>query len=362
MAMVNAMARSPRVRKYVAGIITAGVMHDVINSMMSGMDDDERKIYDKIPEHVLERNYVLMDPFSLTERGYYAFPMPYGFNAFFNMGRNLARVSRGEGDAMKTGTSILMGFVEAFNPIGGTQSWLNFVSPTITDPLVDLATNRNFANRPISPDDRGFGPPTPDSQRFWSNTFPPYVTIAQWLNQITGGTNILPGAVDISPNTIGYLMNYATGAAGAFAERVAKFGFSTVPDALTGDLEEFEVRDVPFVRKLYGNVTRRNNLEDFMENSNRIAQIQKEFTEAERFGQGERMMQTIQEYPRELAVAPIIEGLIRERQKITREMSEIRRNPNLDDQTRRDMLRVLGQQSDLFVGQVNRIYNTQVRQ
>jgi hypothetical protein len=362
MAMVNAMARSPRVRKYVAGIITAGVMHDVINSMMSGMDDDERKIYDKIPEHVLERNYVLMDPFGLTERGYYAFPMPYGFNAFFNMGRNLARVSRGEGDAMKTGTSILMGFVEAFNPMGGTQSWLNFVSPTITDPLVDLATNRNFANRPISPDDRGFGPPTPDSQRFWSNTFPPYVTIAQWLNQITGGTNVLPGAVDISPNTIGYLMNYATGAAGAFAERVAKFGFSTVPDALTGDLEEFEVRDVPFVRKLYGNVTRRNNLEDFMENSNRIAQIQKEFTEAEKFGQGERMMQTIQEYPRELAVAPIIEGLIRERQKITREMSQIRRDPNLDDQTRRDMLRVLGQQSDLFVGQVNRIYNTQVRQ
>lgn len=361
MAMINAIARSKRVRKYVAGIITAGFMHDVINAMMSGMDEDERKIYDKIPDDVLERNYVLMDPFGLSERGYYALPMPYGFNAFFNMGRNLSRVSRGEGEPMKTAGSIVMGFVDAFNPIGGTQSFFNFVAPTILDPFVDLYSNRNFADRPIVPERSGFGPQSPDSQRFWSNTFPPYVTVAQWLNQITGGTSVIPGQVDISPNTIGYLMNYAFGAAGAFVERVGKFGFSTVPDMLTGDLEEVEIRDIPFVRKLYGNVTTRNDLESFMENTNRIAQIQKEFNEAERFGEGERMERAMRDYPRELAVAPLIQGLVRERQKITREMNEIRRDPNIDAESRRELLRVLKQEADMYVGQVNMLYNTQVR-
>jgi len=361
MAMVNAIARSKRVRKYVAGIITAGFMHDVINAMISGMDEDEKKVYDKIPPHVLERNYVLMDPFGLTERGYYAFPMPYGFNAFFNMGRNLSRASRGVGEPMETATSITMGFVEAFNPMGGTQTFFNFVAPTILDPFVDLYSNRNFAGRPISPEQSGFGPPAPDSQRYWSNTFPPYVTVARWLNQITGGTSVIPGKVDISPNTIGYLMNYATGAAGAFAERVAKFGFSTVPDALTGDLEEVEVRDIPFVRKLYGNVTRRNDLESFMENTNKIAQVQRELDEAEKYGQAERMERVMREYPRELAAAPLIQDMVRERRKITREMNEIRRDPNIDDETKRVLLRALGQEADFYVGQANRIYNTQVR-
>jgi hypothetical protein len=361
MAMANAITRSKRVRKYVAGIVVAGFMQDVINAMISGMDDDEKKIYDKVPDYVLERNYVMMDPFGFTERGYYAFPMPYGFNAFFNMGRNLARVSRGQGDPMQTAGSIVMGFADAFNPIGGTQSFFNFVAPTILDPLVDLYSNRNFAGRPISPEQAGFGPPSPDSQRFWSNTFPPYVTVSQWLNQITGGTSVIPGAVDISPNTIGYLTNYATGAAGAFAERVAKFGFSTVPDALTGDLENVEMRDIPFVRKLYGNVTRRNDLEAFMENTNKIAQIQREFSEAEKYGQVERIERAMRDYPRELAAAPLIEDMVKERRKITREINEIRRDPNMDEETKRVLIRALSQEADFYVGQANRIYNTMVR-
>lgn len=360
MAMANAIVRSKRVRKYVGGIIVAGFMQDVINSMMSDMDEDERKVYDKIPDHVLARNYVLMDPFGLTDRGYYTLPMPYGFNAFFNMGRNLARVSRGEGDPMKTAGSIVMGFVDAFNPIGGTQSFLNFAAPTILDPLVDLRSNLDFANRPIVPEERGFGPATPESQRFWSNTFPPYVTVAQWLNQITGGTSVIPGQVDISPNTIKYLMNYATGAAGAFAERVVKFGFSTVPDMLAGDLEEVEVRDIPLLRKLYGNVTSRNDLQDFMENTNRISQIQREFREAERFGESERIERALRDYPNELAIAPTIEGLVRARRRITREMNEIRRDPSLDEDSRKELLRLLREEADLYVGQVNLIYNQSV--
>ena len=361
MAMANAITRSKRVRKYVAGIVVAGFMQDVINAMISGMDDDEKKIYDKVPDYVLERNYVMMDPFGFTERGYYAFPMPYGFNAFFNMGRNLARVSRGQGDPMQTAGSIVMGFADAFNPIGGTQTFFNFVAPTILDPLVDLYSNRNFAGRPISPEQAGFGPPSPDSQRFWSNTFPPYVAVSEWLNQITGGTSVIPGAVDISPNTIGYLTNYATGAAGAFAERVAKFGFSTVPDALTGDLENVEMRDIPFVRKLYGNVTRRNDLEAFMENTNKIAQIQREFDQAEKYGQVERIERAMRDYPRELAAAPLIEDMVKERRKITREINEIRRDPNMDEDTKRVLIRALSQEADFYVGQANRIYNTMVR-
>jgi hypothetical protein len=50
------------------------------------------------------------------------------------------------------------GLLDAFNPVGGSNSLLNLISPTITDPIVDLVRNRDFADKPIMPDEKQFGP------------------------------------------------------------------------------------------------------------------------------------------------------------------------------------------------------------
>ena len=289
MAMVNAMGRSKKVRRIVAGIMVAGLMQDALNSMLSGEDEDGEKVYDKIPDYILKRSFIMMDPFGLTERGYLSFPMPYGFNAFFNMGREMGKVARGASTPMDGAGNILGTFVDAFNPVGGSNSFFNFVAPTIADPLVDIARNRDFADRPIVPERGGFGVQTPDSQKYWNNTFAPFVGISSFLNEVTGGTTIIPGAVDISPNMINYLFNFATGAAGKFVERSFTTATTTIPSMLAGDFSEVEAREIPLARSLIGNVTSRNDMERYMQRTQEVLQIRQEIRAANEAGDSERV-------------------------------------------------------------------------
>ena len=63
MALLNPFIRSRKMKKIWAGVVVAGAVQDLLMSMLSPEDDDGEKTYDKIPEHILERNMVFMDPF-----------------------------------------------------------------------------------------------------------------------------------------------------------------------------------------------------------------------------------------------------------------------------------------------------------
>jgi hypothetical protein len=360
MAMVNGMVRSPKVRKIVAGIVVAGVMQDALNSMLSGEDEDGEKIYDKIPDYILKRSFVMMDPFGLTERGYFSFPMPYGFNAFFNMGREMSKVSRGKSSPMDAAGNILGTFVDAFNPVGGTNSLLNFVAPTILDPLVDLGQNTDFAGRPIVPERGGQGIQPPDSQKYWNNTFAPYVKISDFLNTLTGGTSVIPGQVDISPNTIQYLINYATGGVGKFVERSFNTATTTIPALLTGDLAEVDMRETPLLRSLYGNVTSRNDMERYMQRTQEVLQIRQEIRAANEAGDSERVAAAFERYPGQVEIMDSINKLARDRSKLTREINSISRNENIPDDVKSDLIKQLRDQQNQLVGLANRLYNQRV--
>lgn len=360
MAMVNAMYRSPRVRKIVAGIVVAGVLQDVINSMLSDSDDDEKKIYDKIPENILKNRFILMDPFQITERGYFSFPMPYGFNAFYNMGREMSKAARGESSPMKAAGNIIGTFVDSFNPIGGSDNWYNFAAPTIIDPIVDVVRNRDFSGKPIVPERGGFGVQTPESQKYWNNTFAPYVDVASFLNSLTGGTRVIPGAVDISPNMIQYVVNFATGGVGKFVERTFNTVTSTIPSALRGDLEELDVRGVPFLRSLYGNVTTREDMGIFMERMNEVLTIRKEIRDARQAGQSERVISAMDQYPGHIQIMDRFNSLNRERSQISQRINELNRNENIDETIKKEMIKSLRDRQNAIVREANRLYNQRV--
>jgi hypothetical protein len=335
-------------------------MQDALNSMLSGEDDDGEKIYDKIPDHILKRSFIMMDPFGLTERGYLSFPMPYGFNAFFNMGRELGKVARGASSPMDGAGNILGTFADAFNPLGGTESFYNFVAPTIADPFIDIGMNRDFAGRTIVPERGGFGVQTPDSQKYWNNTFAPFVGIADFLNSITGGTSVIPGAVDIIPNMIQYVFNFATGAAGKFVERSFNAATTSIPAMLTGDFSEVEVRELPVVRALAGNVTTRNDMERYMERTQEVLQIRQEIRAANEAGDSERVAAAFERYPGQVEIMDSINKLSRDRSKLTREINAISRNENIPEDVRRDLIKQLREQQNQLVGLANRLYNQRV--
>lgn len=237
--------KSPKVRRIVYGIVAAGALQEIVNQALSGVDDDDEKVYDKIAEFEKSRNIILMVPGPWGE--YLKIPMPWGYNAFHTLGRNIVRAARGE----RFGTvaaDTAQAFVDAFNPIGGA-SLLNTVVPTLGDPLVDLTLNRDFADRPIMPDQSQFGPQDPDNQRYWNNVNPVWKAITDALNTGSGGDDVVPGAIDMSPETFEYLFGVVTGGAGATVDRIGG-GVMKLAD---GDPStELTIDDIPVVRRVAG--------------------------------------------------------------------------------------------------------------
>ena len=107
-ALLNAALRSKKVQKLWGGVIAAGFLQDQLNAVLSEEDEDGKRIYDKIPDYILEHNLILPDPFGFTERSYIAIPMPYGLNMAHNIGRATGQVARG-GTTIGKGTSSIVG-------------------------------------------------------------------------------------------------------------------------------------------------------------------------------------------------------------------------------------------------------------
>lgn len=233
-----------RVRRILFGVATASFALEMLNAMMSGDDDDGESYYDKIGEFEKSRNLIIMVPGGENGR-YVKIPMSYGYNTFATIGRAMASVARGR--PVTEGLSTIVGsMVDSFNPVGGTNL-LNFLTPTIIDPIVDLYQNKDFAERPIYREQQPYGSTEPNSQMYWGSVNPIWREFASGINAATGGDEVIPGAVDINPEVLEYLWGVGTGAAGTF---IADRMFGTVSKLATG--EEVEMNDLPLARKLVG--------------------------------------------------------------------------------------------------------------
>ncbi|TXH53832.1 MAG: hypothetical protein E6Q97_12195 [Desulfurellales bacterium] len=354
-AIANAGLRSRKVRKAMVGIIAAGVVQDIMMGMMSPEDDDGKLVYDKIPDWQLEHNMVFLDPLGLSERGYFMIPLPYGFNAFFNAGRATARMARGGADIGSPLGSIAGATVGAFNPIGGTNHYLNFVAPTIADPFIALARNRDFADRPIVPETSGFGVDRPASQLYWNNTSPLYVKPAEWLSSLSGGIGRIPGDVEVSPEVLQFWTEYILGGVGSFVRQSFGVGLSGVDAAVTGAWPEIESSDVPMVRRLYGNISSRNDLENYVVNRDKVMAVDASIRTALESGDTGTITEVISRYPNEYKLSATIRKIESMRTKIGGQIRDIEANPNIPSDRKRELIDALKERQDQLVGMGNRI-------
>lgn len=244
-ARILTAMKSPRVRKILAGVVVGGFLIELLNAFLSGTDDDGEAYYDKISDFDKSRNIIIMIPG--TEGEHIKIPMPYGYNVFANAGRSLAEVWRRGGDRwQETAGNFVSSVADAFNPIGGTDSILKAIAPTIIDPIVDLEQNSDYSGRPIMPEQNPFESPEPDAQRYFGSVGPHWKAVTDWLTAATGGNDVEPGAIDISPETLEHLSGVVFGAAGSFIDR----NVGLASKLATG--EEVEANDFPLVRKVYG--------------------------------------------------------------------------------------------------------------
>lgn len=349
-ALLNAALRSKKVQKLWGGVIAAGFLQDQLNSVLSEEDDDGKRIYDKIPDYILEHNLILPDPFGFTERSYIAIPMPYGLNMAHNIGRATSQVARG-GTTVGKGTSSIVGtIVDTINPIGGTESFANLAAPTVADPFIDVLENEDFAKKPIYkegfPGDRG-----PDSQRYWSTTNPSAIWVSNALNNISGGTSEIKGFIDVSPDVLNFWLEYATGGVGRFVQRTAELPVRVA----TEGFDEEIYREVPFIRKVIGSVSDREDYGSFIEKRDRILSIGDELRAAAKSGDRERLLRTRQEYPEEVKFLPRIKAIDSALTKISRQMNAIKDNKRIPDSQKELLLEKLDEKKQSLIARANKI-------
>lgn len=255
--------KSRRVQKIAGGIVAFTAALTVYNLLASGDDDDGERIYDKISDFDRQRNLIIMLP---NSDQFLKIPLPYGYNVFASIGRTATEAAFGR-DPMEAAADAAITALDAFNPIGGSDNILKLLSPTIMDPIVELYSNRDFADRPIMPDQPQYGPAEPNAQRYWNSVS----TWAKWttdtLTDLTGGDKVRPGAIDISPEVLDYALGVVAGAAGSFYGRAA--------DSLLKAFDptaEMTWNDVPFGRRLIGDKPSWYDKAVFYERANEIAQ------------------------------------------------------------------------------------------
>jgi hypothetical protein len=226
-----------------ASLVFAGAAMDRLNRAMAEDEDkDGVSDWDRIPEHAKERNLFIPGQLVGMKKPL-MIPLPWGLNVVISAGRLLSAAQAGAIKPTDAGVAMASGMFGAFNPVGSEDAMEQVLSPTMLDPVVQLATNKTFRATPIVPDNYP-GQHKPDSERFYRSASKGAVQIAKSLNKWTGGDSVTPGMIDVSPESIEHVYEFATGGLGRF------LGQSVDAGAKIASGEMPSPREIPFARRL----------------------------------------------------------------------------------------------------------------
>ena len=357
-ALYNAMIRSPRVRKIWGGMILYGILQDQFLAAISN-DEDEDGIpdYDELSDYTLEHN-LMMTTFGLSDDKYIKIPLGYGINSAVNLGRALSRTQRGEYTVGQASNSIFGTLLESISPIGGVNDfdevgdYAIVASPTVIEPVTSLLVNRDFDGSPIFKEGSQFGLQKPASQRHWTTTSTPSKIISRTINDLTGGSDVTPGAANVSPDVIDYIFGFYTGAAGKFVQRTLESPLNIV-DALKGDYEGDIIREIPFLRKVGVNPSAFEDVGTFIENRDKVLYAGKELQYARQRGDVEGEARIRQKFAKELSIYGQLKAMNNARNQLLRQRKQIENNPRIPDSQKEPLIKRYREKINLIVKKAN---------
>ena len=340
MALINAAAKSKKVRKVWAGLVVYGIMQDQINSLLSGDEDEDGiKDYDELPRYVLEHNLIL-PTFGLAGDKFVMIPLSYGLNLGVNFGRSLSRAARGEYTSGEASRSIFGTAFESISPFGGFDNIYNLTAPTVLDPFVSLAINEDYKGDPIYKESPTFSSrPTPDSQAYWSNTSYISKAIADNINSLTGGDAVSSGFIDFSPNTMEFWFDYLAGGTGAFVQRTLEAPPS-IYEALQGDFEGDIMRAIPLVRKVVISPSEREDVGNYLKNRQELFTILARIDLARKSGDTATANSLFTQYKDQVRISGRLKAIDNARNRLLRQIKEIDANPRIPELTKSNLKRI----------------------
>jgi hypothetical protein len=261
---VNVARAMSRGRSLAPALVTFGAVSALMGRALGGEDEEtEGDVWDNIPDYEKASNIILMDPFGSGK--YIKIPLPYGYSTFYSAGVRMADAALGKSTAGDAVAGMIADSLNSFNPFGGSgikQGLGSVVAafvPTMARPAMELALNQNWMGRPIYP--KSFGKQEKaDAYSYFTGTPEFYTEPARILNDATGGDMFESGMIDMSPNTMQYLVGYYLSGAGRTVDRLAKMAVSAEPT---------ELSDIPMLRSFAGDA--RSDTRSLSERYNAIA-------------------------------------------------------------------------------------------
>jgi hypothetical protein len=224
-----------RARRLAASIVGASFLNAMINDMVD--EDDE---YEKLTDVDKERNMIFM----LPDGDRITIPLPYGYNILWSMGQlayEYGSEQKKGGEALATGLRAIDG---AFNPLSSPDLG-QMLTPTIAKPFVQMSTNKNWKGDPIKPLDYPFSGKLKESSKYFKSVRPTSKAITDWLNSVSGGTEVVSGDIDFSPEFIDHFIDFLSGGVGRFGIN----SFNILKDVVND--EDIQPNNIPFSRIFY---------------------------------------------------------------------------------------------------------------
>jgi hypothetical protein len=226
----------PGGKKIIGGLVALGVAQALALSF-AGFDENE------IPDFVKQNNMVI----PIGGKKYLTIPMPKGFLFLPNLGRIATEFTLGHfKNPVKRLFEWMSVVADAFDPMGNVAFSGQTFAPTVLDPFVALAENKDWTGRPIAREDRDSMHKTPGYTRSRDVASAPGKIIAQGINALSGGTAYKPGVFSPTGDQIDYLVGQATGGVGREGLKLWQMG-SAVKSG-----EDLPTYKMPLVGRFYG--------------------------------------------------------------------------------------------------------------
>ena len=241
--LLQAMVKSKEGRKLAIATVGFAIFLDIVNRSLSGDDDDGENIYDNLPDYIKDHNLIFMG----DKEPIVKIPLPWGYNVLHTIGQVIGEsISSGRFNASESASRLASSAIDAFNPVG-SGTLLQVISPTITDPLAMISENKTFMGTDLKPEHTfDKTAPVPEYQMHWSSARETSKFVAKWLNDNTGGNEVRPGDINVSPEWLELIWDTATGGLGRTV------GNSTDVLARVIQGKPVPTKNIPFVRKVTG--------------------------------------------------------------------------------------------------------------
>lgn len=251
--MAKAVTRSKVMKTVFAATIGAGFALSAWNYLGGGVDKDGIPFFEKVPEWERRLNFIMMNPFNPDAEGrpdVIKVPMPYNWAMPLSIGYASGGVVWGKMGTAAALTQVTQSVLEAMSPVGPImENPTDVLMPELARPFGHLFTNKDAFGRPIHSDPTFQKVPNAyygkKDYKGIERTGVYWKSLAESINDLTGGTPKKRGLIDIYPEDYREMFDYAFGT----QKRLLMNIYKTAKDVQKG---KHDPTHVPMERVFHG--------------------------------------------------------------------------------------------------------------